>query len=1140
MPPFVPRKRQRSTSPVATSPTSSKPPIQKRAKPTLFDALDALPRQQKDIEQSKQQLEELNNADQASSSEADSDEFEDIPPGKRRMPIRAEEENEDTEDDEDALEWEDAIHQTVPSTKSDHMDPEIGDVTLSMKEDGSFVDPGVSVPGLSKKGPSKRERFIRFQTHCVHVQALLWHNTIRNSWLNDKELQQTLVEQLPDGVKREIDRWKAAMGISSKEELKERKQATASKSERRKRERKPKNCTGRDWNCEAEHAEQGVLNLSTGDPLFRLLKVITAYWRKRFTITAPGLRKQGYLPLNILRDKIKHWENNKDDLSHGERIENIEHFRKLAHNCEGSRDVGAQLFAALLRGIGIETRLVANIQPSGFGWSKSEEANVEVAKSRVSCNGLGTDAPTELVNKTCYRTDLPVASKQINGAKEFQRALNTEKPVRASPRTSETEVIQLDSDSPLSSAPTDTEEPDDDDLLILESTSMVLKKKKQGKNFDKDLPFPNYWVEICSPASNKIIPVDPIVLSTIASNEELLQTFEPRGKKAENAKQVICYTVAFSSDGTAKDVTLRYLKKHRLPGKTKGVRMPVEKIPLYDCKGKVKKYEEYDWFRTVMSLYDRPESKRTVADDLEENTVLKPFHPAKEEKEVEKESLQWYKQSADFVLEQHLRREEAILPDAQPVKTFTAGKGEKAKEHLVFRRQDVVTCKTVESWHKEGREIKVGEQPIKQVPVRAVTLIRKREMEEWQRETGEKLKQGLYSIDQTEWIVPPPIKNGIIPKNAFGNMDVYVPTMVPKGAVHIPLKGTAKICRKLEIDYAEACTGFEFGKQRAVPVLTGVVVAAENEALVRDAWRTEQEEIKRKEDIKRTGMALHWWRKMLLGLRVIEHMRVEYQGIGGTEENSNPFVKKATREDRTKAAKIELADEQGDGFFLQGHDQVLLHTESENDTEDAESDEVNMNGGGFIIEEGIDDSGKVENKGYFLVDDLEKQGKDGLPITITRSPQPLHQAMGGTNDGVDVNEVTRRQSSKSKARVKDDIEICREMSGESASFDPTGTLSREGSERESHSVLSAKPKDVRRLPRVVTKHTGSLKLMRRNTSVDKKATPIKSQYFEPNGDAEEDEEEMFSDHEIVKPRQTTARTKAKKALKCHSGEFHGH
>ena len=58
--------------------------------------------------------------------------------------------------------------------------------------------------------------------------------------------------------------------------------------------------------------------------------------------------------------------------------------------------------------------------------------------------------------------------------------------------------------------------------------------------------------------------------------------------------------------------------------------------------------------------------------------------------------------------------------------------------------------------------------------------------------------------------------------------------MVPKGAVHIPLKNTVRICKRLGIDFAEAVTGFEFGKQRAVPVITGVVVAEEHEHAVTD------------------------------------------------------------------------------------------------------------------------------------------------------------------------------------------------------------------------------------------------------------------------------------------------------------------
>ena len=41
-------------------------------------------------------------------------------------------------------------------------------------------------------------------------------------------------------------------------------------------------------------------------------------------------------------------------------------FRKLAGTLQGSRDVGAQLFCALLRSVGVDARLVSSLQPLPF------------------------------------------------------------------------------------------------------------------------------------------------------------------------------------------------------------------------------------------------------------------------------------------------------------------------------------------------------------------------------------------------------------------------------------------------------------------------------------------------------------------------------------------------------------------------------------------------------------------------------------------------------------------------------------------------------------------------------------------------------------------------------------------------------
>jgi hypothetical protein len=58
-----------------------------------------------------------------------------------------------------------------------------------------------------------------------------------------------------------------------------------------------------------------------------------------------------------------------------ERFENIEEFREAAKQLKGSRDLGAQLFTALLRALGVETRLIFSLQPLGFNFGKQEDAH---------------------------------------------------------------------------------------------------------------------------------------------------------------------------------------------------------------------------------------------------------------------------------------------------------------------------------------------------------------------------------------------------------------------------------------------------------------------------------------------------------------------------------------------------------------------------------------------------------------------------------------------------------------------------------------------------------------------------------------------------------------------------------------------
>jgi xeroderma pigmentosum group C-complementing protein len=71
-------------------------------------------------------------------------------------------------------------------------------------------------------------------------------------------------------------------------------------------------------------------------------------------------------------------------------------------------------------------------------------------------------------------------------------------------------------------------------------------------------------------------------------------------------------------------------------------------------------------------------------------------------------------------------------------------------------------------------------------------------------------------------------------------------------------------------------TGFEFKNQRAIPVITGIVVATENQDLVMDAYEESAQAAEEREKIKKEEKALKRWVKLMNGLRVRRRLQAEY------------------------------------------------------------------------------------------------------------------------------------------------------------------------------------------------------------------------------------------------------------------------
>lgn len=191
----------------------------------------------------------------------------------------------------------------------------------------------------------------------------------------------------------------------------------------------------------------------------------------------------------------------------------------------------------------------------------------------------------------------------------------------------------------------------------------------------------------------------------------------------------------------------------------------------------------------------------------------------------------------------------------------------------VYPRSNLHLLKSKENWLRSGRQVYAEElnQPMKEVPSRAVTIDRRRLIEAG-KQSGHQVMDPLYGEWQTKLYIAPPIVNGEIPRNDFGNIDLYTPTMLPQGAIHLPQKGLGKIARKLGISYAEAVTRFEFRQQRATPVLEGIVVAEENAEAVLEAYHEWAAQQAIKEEAKKQARVIARWRRLIKGLQIRQRL----------------------------------------------------------------------------------------------------------------------------------------------------------------------------------------------------------------------------------------------------------------------------
>lgn len=302
----------------------------------------------------------------------------------------------------------------------------------------------------------------------------------------------------------------------------------------------------------------------------------------------------------------------------------------------------------------------------------------------------------------------------------------------------------------------------------------------------------------------------------------------------ENATHPIAYIVGWNNNNHLKDLTRRY-------------------VPYWNTVTRKLRAEPPWWEEAIkpwlapLTPFEREENEQLDRMQLEA-PLPKTIHE--------------YKNHPLYALKRHLLKFEALYPPNAATLGFIRGEA-------VYARDCVYICRSRDTWLKEAKVVKMGEKPYKIVKARP----------KWDKLSNKVISDQpleVFGPWQVQPYEPPTAENGIVPRNAYGNVELFKACMLPKGTVHIKLPGLNKIARKLEIDCAPAMTGFDFNGGYTHPVFDGFVVCKEFEDIIRNAYDVEQEEQERREREKIEQRVYGNWKKLIKGLLIRERLKDKY------------------------------------------------------------------------------------------------------------------------------------------------------------------------------------------------------------------------------------------------------------------------
>ncbi|XP_051805318.1 DNA repair protein complementing XP-C cells isoform X2 [Acanthochromis polyacanthus] len=359
---------------------------------------------------------------------------------------------------------------------------------------------------------------------------------------------------------------------------------------------------------------------------------------------------------------------------------------------------------------------------------------------------------------------------------------------------------------------------DDDEGIVSNGTKKRNGKKKEGPGVDE-------WLEVYLEKTSSWVCVHVekgVGMPHLCS---------------QNATAPVTYVVSVDGDGFLKDLGRKY-------------------DPTWMTSSRKRRIDD-EWWEETLEPFLGPEDERDIKEEKElQNKLLNKPLPI---------SIGEYKNHPLYALKRHLLKYEAIYPPTATTLGYCRGEP-------VYSRDCVHTLHSRDTWLKEARTVRLGEEPYKMVKGFSNRSRKARMMAELKEEND----LPLFGEWQTEEYQPPIAVDGKVPRNDYGNVYLFKPCMLPVGCVHVQLPNLHRVARKLNLDAAPAVTGFDFHGGYSHAVTDGYIVCEEHEEVLRAAWVEEQELKKQKEKEKKEKRVISNWTLLVKGLLIRERLKQRY------------------------------------------------------------------------------------------------------------------------------------------------------------------------------------------------------------------------------------------------------------------------